>query len=208
MYFLDAPHIVRQFLKSFKVVGNPYLFAIATCGGEIGYTFETINKLLGIRNHKLHSEFDLVLPSNSIVMMDKTDTPEETNRKLENSEKKTDEIIKIISNKSTYKFESTQVSFKNKFVSWMGKLFLYRIFNDRRYTVDQEKCTQCGTCVAVCPMNNIEINDGKVTWNHNCECCAACLHWCPENAIENMKTKGVPRYHHPKITFKQLKTYK
>jgi MinD superfamily P-loop ATPase len=56
-------------------------------------------------------------------------------------------------------------------------------------------------------MNNIEIVDDKVTWNHNCECCLACIHWCPRNAIEHMKTHGIPRYHHPNIRVKQIKAY-
>ena len=209
VYFLDAPHIVRQFLRNIKVIDpKTFLFAIANCGGEVGYTFHTISKILGKQNQKLNSEFGLVMPSNSIVMMDKTGSPEEVNRKLENAEQKINEIIEIIKNSGSQTFATTKVSFKNRFVSLMGKLFLFRIFNDRRYKVDEEKCTHCGTCVAVCPMNNIKLNNNKVTWSHNCECCAACLHWCPENAIQNMKTEGVPRYHHPKITFKQLKTYK
>jgi len=208
VYFLDAPNIVREFLKNIKIAGNPYVFAIATSGGEIGKTFRTINKLLDRQNRKLHSEFSLVLPSNSIILTDKTSTPEENDRLIKNSEVRINEIIEIITNNEIEKFIPTKISFYNKFMSRMGKLFLFRIFNDRKFKVDNEKCIRCGTCVSVCPMNNIEIVDDKVTYNHNCEICSACIHWCPQNAIEHFNTQGIPRYHHPDITIKQIKVYK
>jgi len=208
VHFQDAPHIVRELLKQIKITGNPYVFAIATSGGENGKTFQTINKLLDSQNQNLHSEFSLVLPSNSIIMEDRTSTPEEIDRLIKNSEVRINEIIKIITNNEIEKFKHTKASFKDRFGCLMGKIFLYRIFNDRRFKVDDEKCIRCGTCVSVCPMNNIEIVDDKVTWNHNCEVCSACIHLCPQNAIQHFNTKGVPRYHHPDITIKQLKLYK
>jgi Pyruvate/2-oxoacid:ferredoxin oxidoreductase delta subunit/flavodoxin len=207
VHFQDAPHIVKELLKHIKIIGDPYIFALATSGGETGKTFRTINKLLDNQNRKLHSEFSLVLPSNSIVMEDRTSTPVEIDRLIKNSEVTINEIIKIITKNEIEKFISTKAAFRDRFGCLMGKIFLYRIFSDRRFKVDNEKCIQCGTCISVCPMNNIEIVDDKVTWNHNCECCLACIHWCPRNAIEHMKTHGIPRYHHPNIRVKQIKAY-
>ena len=207
VHFQDAPHLVREFLKNIKISNNPYIFAIATSAGESGKTFQTINKLLDRQNRKLHSEFSLVLPSNSIIMEDRSNTPEEIDRLIKNSEVRINEIIEIITDKEIEKFIYKRSSFKDRFGCLMGKIFLYRIFSDRRFKVDDEKCIQCRTCVSVCPMNNIEIVDDKVTWNHHCEVCSACIHWCPQNAIQHFKTKGIPRYHHPDITIKQLKAY-
>jgi ferredoxin/flavodoxin len=208
VYFTDAPNIVKEFLKNIKISGNPYIFAIATCGGEVGKTFRTVNKLLDKQNRKLHSEFSLVLPSNFIILTDKTNTPEEIDRILKDSEVRINEIIEKITNSEIEKFIPTKVSFSNKFTNRMGKLFLFRIFSDRGFKVDDEKCIRCGTCVSVCPMNNIKIVNDKVTWNHNCEICLACIHWCPQNAIQHFKTQGIPRYHHPDITLKQKKAHK
>lgn len=208
VHFLNAPNIVREFLKNIKITGNPYVFAVATCGGEIGKTFQTINKLLDSQNRKLHSEFSLVLPSNSIIMEDKSSTPERIDRLIKKSEVRINEIIEMITNNDTEKFIPRRVSFKNRFGSLMGRIFLYGIFRDRRFRVDNEKCIRCGTCVSVCPMNNIEIVDDKVTYNHNCVVCLACIHWCPRNAIEHFNTRGIPRYHHPNIKLKQMRDYK
>ena len=80
VHFLNAPHLVREFLKNIKITGNPYIFAVATCGVESGKTFQTINKLLEKQNRKLDSEFSIILPSNSIIMENKTCSPEEIDR--------------------------------------------------------------------------------------------------------------------------------
>jgi ferredoxin len=207
VHFLDAPHIVREFLKNIKIISNPYIFAIATCGGEIGKTFRSINEILDKKNRKLDSEFSMVFPSNSIIMEDKSSTPEVIDKLIKNSEVRINEIIEKITKNEIEKHIYTKASFKNRFGSLMGKIFLYKIFSDRRFKVDNDKCVRCGTCVSVCPMNNIEIVDDKVTYNHNCEVCSACLHWCPQNAIQHFKTQGIPRYHHPNITIKQIKVY-
>ena len=208
VYFTDVPHIVKEFLKNIKILGNPYVFAIATSGGEIGKTLRTVNKLLDRQNRKLHSEFSLVLPSNSIILFDKTRTPEEVDKIIKDSEVRINEIIETITNNEIEKFIPTKVSVSNKFNNWMGKLFLFRIFSDRGFKVDDEKCVRCGTCVSVCPMNNIKIVNDKVTWDHNCEVCLGCIHCCPQIAIEHFNTQGIPRYHHPDITIKQIKAYK
>jgi ferredoxin len=207
VHFLDAPQLVRKLLKKIDITGKPYVFAVATSGGEYGKTFQTMNKILGSKNQELHSEFSLVLPSNSIVMEDRSSTPEEIEKTIQESEVRIDEIIEKIINNESEKFIPWRVSLKNRFGSLMGRFFLYRIFSDRRFRVDNEKCVRCGTCVSVCPMNNIEIVDDKVTYNHNCEVCLACIHWCPRNAIEHFRTRGIPRYHHPAIKVKQMKNY-
>ena len=208
VHFQDAPNIVREFLKNIKITGDPYIFAIVTAGGEFGKTFRTINNILEVQNRKLDSEFSLALPSNSIVMEDRSRTPEEIDSIIKNSEIRINEISEIITNKEIEKYIYKRSSFKDRFGCLMGNIFLYKIFNDKRFRVDDEKCVRCGTCVSVCPMNNIEIVDDKVTWNHNCEVCLACIHWCPQNAIQHFRTRGIPRYHHPNITLKQLKAYK
>jgi ferredoxin/flavodoxin len=207
VHFQNAPNIVREFLKNIKIKGNPYLFAVATSGGEIGKTFQNINKLLDNQNQTLRSEFSLVFPSNSIVMENRSSTPEEIDRLIKKSEVRINEIIKIISNNEIEKWIYKKSSFKDRFGSLMGRFFLYRIFNDSRFKVDNEKCVRCGTCVSVCPMNNIKIIEDKVTYNHNCECCLACIHWCPQNAIEHFRTRGIPRYHHPNIKVKHMRDY-
>ena len=111
VYFPDAPNIVKEFLKNIKITGNPYVFAIATSGGEPGKTFRTINKLLDKQNRKLHSEFSLVVPGNSIILSDKTSTPEEIDRLIKDAEVRIDEIIEKINSNEVEKFIPKKIIF-------------------------------------------------------------------------------------------------
>ena len=51
--------------------------------------------------------------------------------------------------------------------------------------IDYEKCTACGTCIDVCPVDVFEKKDGKVVVAKADDCigCKACEAQCPEKAI-------------------------
>jgi len=65
------------------------------------------------------------------------------------------------------------------FVSWIAERF--SIF---RIRIDKDKCTQCGACIKVCPL---EAAKGRVAGNRlpaDCFSCARCLNVCPVDAIQ------------------------
>ncbi len=50
--------------------------------------------------------------------------------------------------------------------------------------VDQEKCTGCGTCEEVCPVEAIKADSDKaVVDQETCVDCGTCIDECPEKAI-------------------------
>ena len=70
---------------------------------------------------------------------------------------------------------------------------------DKQFWVT-DRCNSCGICVKVCPVNNINLIEGKPVWQHKCEHCLGCLQWCPKEAIQFGKsTAKRKRYHHPDI---------
>ena len=48
---------------------------------------------------------------------------------------------------------------------------------------DGSKCVACGLCASVCPMKNIHVEGGKVTFNGKCTMCYRCFSNCPQKAI-------------------------
>ena len=51
--------------------------------------------------------------------------------------------------------------------------------------VNNEKCIGCGACTATCPVEAIELVDGKAKINpEKCISCGACQGTCPVEAIE------------------------
>lgn len=68
-----------------------------------------------------------------------------------------------------------------------------------------DACTGCGTCVRVCPVQNIRFQDNRPGWLHRCEQCFACLQWCPAQAIQfGEGTRGCKRYHHPSVKLEDI----
>lgn len=51
-----------------------------------------------------------------------------------------------------------------------------------RVAVNEDKCTKCGLCAALCPKNNIKLRDYPV-FSGNCALCLRCFSFCPERAI-------------------------
>ncbi|MDQ7822451.1 MAG: 4Fe-4S binding protein [Candidatus Eremiobacteraeota bacterium] len=49
--------------------------------------------------------------------------------------------------------------------------------------VDKGKCTACGACGEVCPVEAIKINDVAVINEEECLECGACVSECPSEAI-------------------------
>ena len=51
-------------------------------------------------------------------------------------------------------------------------------------TIDKEKCTGCGACVDVCPVDALKLeNDKAVVDPETCIDCGTCVDECPVEAI-------------------------
>ena len=51
-------------------------------------------------------------------------------------------------------------------------------------TVDVEKCTGCGECVEVCPVEGITLKDGKAIVDEEaCIDCGVCAEACLQEAV-------------------------
>ncbi len=57
-----------------------------------------------------------------------------------------------------------------------------------QHAVNQERCSGCGKCLDVCPLEAIVIRDGKAVITAECNDCGACPRVCPEGAIKRQKT--------------------
>jgi len=49
--------------------------------------------------------------------------------------------------------------------------------------IDEEKCTGCGACVEVCPVEALQLEDEKATVSEGCVECGACIDECPNEAL-------------------------
>ncbi|MCK9579502.1 MAG: EFR1 family ferrodoxin [Methanoregula sp.] len=205
VYFSGLPLMVASFAGRLDPAAAKYVFAVITHGG--GGESAALRQLDGILRQRqgrgLDAGFGIAMPGNYILMYE---SPE--GKKQEEILAKADEVIDDITGFLTRcgKRELPSALIPRVLHAVLYPWFTSHIHtDDKKFTVS-DKCTACGTCVAICPANNIEMIEGKPVWKHHCELCCGCIHLCPVQAIQaGAGTEKRMRYRHPEITVLELK---
>ena len=83
----------------------------------------------------------------------------------------------------------------------LGKTHAKRV---KKFAANDD-CIACGTCVEVCPRNNIQLIDKKPSFGSNCIGCLSCVQLCPKSAINIGKiTENRERFPNPRVKAKEL----
>jgi len=189
VYGWGMPRLVAEFSRRLKPTQEQYVFAITTCGGTPGNTLQQLGKTLNQSGSKLNAGFavsgDFLISlqgSNEMAIirfmswLGRKTTPAVASKRLP-------EILRSIEGKQTHAIERSNTS-----VNVIGSM-MYGMSMKMFKTMDKnfsatDDCVSCGTCVKVCPRENVRLKDGKPTWHQDCEFCYACLAWCPKQAIQ------------------------
>lgn len=198
-YFQGIPQAVETFVKEldFSNCKCEYIYGITTCGELQGNALPQLDKLLQQKGQRLSYSSKLKMFSNYVVMYDLS---KKVTQKTENADRALERIIKDLSMK---KQKGTRFS-----IPLLDSYYRWQInrarTSDKHYQVS-DVCISCNLCQKVCPVNNIEMKEGKPSFQNQCEQCMACLQYCPQKAINyKEKTQDRRRYHHPEIPSKVL----
>lgn len=190
------PAQVERFIAGvdFSKQADTYYYAVVTHGGvpyksALGMT----QALLQQRNIELDFAAGLKSFDNYVIGYELSNKVAE---KTAASKTALQEIIPRIVQRESTPLKRPSV-FIGRFNRAFSKDFSTR---DANFNTDAS-CNGCMVCERVCPARNIQMQDGRPSWQHHCEQCLACLHWCPERAINYAeKTRARRRYTHPEIT--------
>lgn len=206
VYMWGIPLIVERFVKSIENLKDKTVYAIATYGGMPAATINKFEKTLESCNGKLAAGFAVRMPGNYTPFYGAI--AEEKQKQIFKAwQKKCKTIAEYINANQQGKKENT-----NALINLLFSVLLYNLSSKQIPVMDkdfwaEDKCNQCGICQKVCPVHNIDLNNGHPEWKGHCEQCFACLHWCPEQAIQyGKKTVGRKRYHHPEVKLTDIFT--
>lgn len=201
-HFGEAPAIMREFLEKASITaeGENYSFAIATCGTMPGCSGTDVKKLLQKQGVSLSAAFSLKMPDNWTPVFDLSD-PEKVRRQNEEADKKLAVLIGKIKAKVKGNHATPKAPYFIRMMS--DKMYLKARTTSNLYV--ESTCIGCGLCAKQCPVQAIEIQNGKPVWiKEHCTLCLRCLHLCPKFSIQygDGKTKQHGQYHHPKAVNK------
>ena len=182
-YANGLPKMVRSFIldNSFKA---DYMFAVNL------YSFIHIKALGEIASIlPLNYGAYLKTPNNFIHLFN---SPKNPAKALARSKEKLNKIITDISNQKAKAIKPKK---------GVGNATKY--FGEAKFKLT-DSCTKCGTCVKVCPADNI-ILDANLQFGNNCETCYACINLCPTHAIYSKDaTLKRRQYRNPIITINEI----
>ncbi|MFX0141716.1 MAG: EFR1 family ferrodoxin [Candidatus Hodarchaeota archaeon] len=204
LYYSGLPKIVHDFISNLDLSRSNYIFTVITSAGDINeQPLQQLNKILEAKAKALNAGFFITMPSNYVIGYE---VPSEEYQKecFEKAFTQVESISEIINDRK----ENLNQDIFERDVSrseGINKNFREEVNeNDKSFYAD-EKCTYCGICERVCPVNNIIIVEGKPQWQHKCQQCLACINFCPEKSIQfGTDTLKTQRYHHPEITLQEI----
>ncbi|HMA05367.1 MAG TPA: EFR1 family ferrodoxin [Methanomicrobiales archaeon] len=209
VYFFGLPSLVAVFSARLDLVKVNYVFAVATMGGSGGSAaLRQLDSILkrGPGGKGLDAGFTVRMPGNYVLMYEPP-SGKKQKELLKEADRQVEEIAEAVK-------KGRKVRLPWSFFAFVVNGLMYPRFiagvgeADRKFTVD-DRCTNCGICEAVCPVENIRLEAGRPVWLHHCEQCLACIQHCPTGAIQaGPETENRGRYRHPEVGIEDLKRRK
>lgn len=188
VYAWGLPKIVEKFVGRMCCAegASPFLWAVMTCGDDMGYADEILNDFLHkAAGLKIVSVYSVPMPNTYVCLPGfDVDASDEAAKKVECTRKVMPEIANKI------RLQMREVSVERGSFPWLKTYVLRPLFNrflltDRYFKAQSQQCTRCGLCARSCPTGNIQLSGEGVQWGSSqCIGCLRCYHSCPQRAID------------------------
>lgn len=193
-YAWRMPEIVEQWIRENKFTGNQNAYFVMNGGTSLMANAAFYSK-------KLCRDTGLIWRGHAAVRMPKNNlalygafAPNECEAIIAQAKPIFSALAKQIRRGESFREDSASLS--SRFLSGPFHALYYRFYiTDKGFRVS-DGCVSCGRCAKRCPLNNIDLTDGKPVWKGNCTHCMACLCGCPTEAIDfRWVSKGKRRYY-------------
>lgn len=196
IYAWGVPPIVLSFISQLKMTSAiRYVWAVMTCGDEIGAATKMLEKALLSKGLRLDACFSVIMPNTYILLPGfDTDSKALEDKKIKESAPRISEIADLI-NHTAHVYDLQIGSLPNLKTRLVYPLFKHwGIFKSKWHA--NEQCTRCRLCAKECPTHNISLESDGIKWGNKCVSCLSCIHRCPHRAIDYGNiTHKKGRYH-------------
>jgi len=190
-YAWRIPKVVEDWIDCNNFEGAKRIWFVMTCGGEIGNAGKYTQELADRKGYEYMGTVGIKMPDNYIIMFPSI-SQESADQIYATAESKIDVVANRLREGKEFAYFGAGMTDKIK-SSAVNAVFQKNLKADA-YEVSG-KCTSCGKCEKLCPLNNISLVDGKPVWGDTCTHCMACISYCPTEAIEyGKKTVGKRKY--------------
>lgn len=192
------PPVVLEGIRRLQLTSAPaYVYFVCTCGDDCGKTAAVFARAVRQRGWMCDAGFSVRMPNTYVCLPGfDVDAPEVERQKLQSAETRVEELA-VRLRRHLPGFDCFEGSFP-WLKTYVIRPFFHRfLMAPRRFHVTPA-CTGCGLCARKCPLQNIEMHNGRPSWNDHCALCLACYHHCPHRAVAYGRvTDGKGRYVHP-----------
>ena len=202
IYGWTIPTAVQEFIRSLPYADpqkENYVFAILTCGDDIGFAHRFLLHLLADRGYTLTAVWSIIMPNTYVALpFFDVDDAATTARKLAAAPMRCDGIATCVRKRSKHITDVHPGSFAWLKSGWL-RYFFYRYLVGARMFSTLQRCTACQKCVIACPVRNIKVLNARQgpQWDNRCTFCLACYHVCPQqNIIVRPFGKNKGQYQH------------
>lgn len=185
---LSTYDFVWKFLKSLpQTSSDTDIFMVDTLAGFSGGIVGQLREIVKKKGYNPIGAKEIIMPPNFLYL----ESEEACNYKIEKGLVKAEKYAEdIMDGKS--KWGRIPILSSSMYLFSMGLLKLSGMKLNQKLIYlnpDKEKCNKCGTCVELCPTDNIIIGKDEYPENiMHCEYCLRCTSFCPKKAIPNKIT--------------------
>jgi len=200
VFAFREPKAMRDFILNLPELNGKFSFLFCTCAGTSGNYFFRIAHNLLKRKVTVFSKNEFYFPSSYTVWRKKESSESPETDRIQQSEMERalnfgrsllseyEDVSQGVKPIPKIK-RNIQGTILGTFSSDWGLRFIIGTIN-----VNEALCTQCGTCMNICPTNAIQLNPFPKITKKNCTGCCGCINICPVRALDSKKTSGKMRY--------------
>ena len=200
------PPVFYSCLKDLKFLDHQEVFLVIGCMGIQGHTANDFKQLMGACGKSVDHSYTIAYPDN-VVLVHGAFPRWYQNITVKHAKKKAKlHAGHLIKGKTSKKTGIVNVK------TYLPKDIIQE--NNSKYNAKgleyyvNQDCTKCESCIKICPVNNISIDNGQIAFGAKCQQCQACIQWCPQRSINYQGvTEKRSRYHYPEITLKDMIEY-